>query len=262
MKMYKEKFDKPMYCKLEVNYKYDFITLLKNKPIIKTSEFRLYKIIQKTIVELDKQNLIDIYNVSGNSWEGSSWSDVKKYYEISKYGTIKVLQDILKNKNIYTIDNNDYQSYAVLRTTDKSFDELEDDITVKFVMFNFNEDAELIIKRTNKEQEYLTKEEELKNHKRIYDTFIKTTVDNVLNEFGIKQYGDGFRFKDYNAVRNFIYIMLKDNLSKRLKEIGIDFQLNENPFDKLKHKQFDLYDSLFTIHNLKILNEKGGTNNE
>lgn len=198
---------------------YSGLTVRKTKPIIKDSESKLYKIFQKTLVTLNKEELMEVYSESGTNHYQSYTG--KTFYYIEIYNVVTWLKNKLGNgSKIYYDSINDYGEDNRYKENIAPKD-LPDDATRVFKVIILNEDAELITKRTEKEKNFINISDGIKSDKKIYKHFIKPTLQSIFDEFGLRAGDECIYFESKDNLVKFIKKAIQEIIVKRFEDAGI-----------------------------------------
>ncbi|MBR2239874.1 hypothetical protein IKN40_08755 [bacterium] len=197
---------------------YASLNTTKTKPVIKNDEIRLYKIFQKTEVTLNKNEIIEAFNnfrgQCYNHWDKSGCT-----YSIDIWNLIEYLREKLHNNRIYYDRDAGY--------TDNEFrskikpEELPDDYVCAVQTIFLIEDAKLIDKRTQKEQELIKKSNEIRDNIKIFKHLIRPVIQPICDEFGINISECALYFKNREKFVDFLKLAINEILVKRFEEAGI-----------------------------------------
>lgn len=213
------------YYRKNINIKFNYSVLitLKSKPIIKDSDIRLYKVFQKTEVTFNKKEVIELYKAYGNHYTKYTTSEI--IYETNMDGIVNYIRDKLGNNNIYYDAETDRDCY--FNSKGIAPNDLPDDYKFTTKVIIQNEDTELITKRSNKEQGFIKKSNELKSNVKIFKHFIEPTIQPICDEFGLTITNNVLYFKDSDSFMKFFTTALKEIIVKRFEEAGVTVNVPE-----------------------------------
>lgn len=103
-----------------------------------------------------------------------------------------------------------------------SINALPDDFKIAVEVYN-REDFKPITEYTKKEKEFFAQQKIKDANKSIFNTFLKTEVEKILEEYGLyyNDYFESFRFKSTKDFRLFLIKAVNEIIGEKLKEHGI-----------------------------------------
>ena len=127
----------------------------------------------------------------------------------------------------YGKEYNKYKSDLTFSAiSDKDFskiNELLDDWTTSIEVYQ-KENFNLITEYTDAEKKSLAIYKVEDNNQAIFDTFLKQSLETIMNEFGLyyNDYSKAFRFKSVKDFRNFLVTAINEIIVKKLHENNIN----------------------------------------
>jgi len=127
----------------------------------------------------------------------------------------------------YGKEYNKYKSdltFSAISSKDFSkINELPDDWTTSIEVYQ-KENFSLITDYTDAEKKSLAKYKTEDNNQAIFDTFLKQSLETIMDEFGLyyNDYSKAFRFKSVKDFRNFLVTAINEIIVKKLNENNIN----------------------------------------
>lgn len=262
MKTTKIKLKKPIYFLKHVFDKYSDWRVYKTRPTRSGEQDVVYKVTQKTIVTINKDEILDLinsdtvgYGISGREvviYDGgvSGWL-ISKGIEAQTDPEDRYYHSYCD----YDQTNNEEYGYKLNRTATfkQGVEALSDDYELSEVTVLIDEDA-TIVPFNKADNEVVNKIKDTDAKKQLFDTFIKDAIQPILEKHGMELYGRNVCFKSYNDLVSFIHEALQDKLNKEFNQIG----LNINEYASIsKRSPSNLFygEPMFGFENIDVLGQ-------
>lgn len=229
MKTVKVKLKKPIYFLKIVSNIYSDWRVYKTRPTRSSEQDIIYKVTQKTIVTINKDETIDLALQKGSAALNRSVSIEPG--DISDWLTRKGINANIDKNDSYrrsswnscTQEYNEEYGYKLNRiiSLKQGLECLSDDYELSEVTVFIDEDTEIM--PFNKADNKVVNE--IKNtaaKRQVFDTFIKDSIQPILEKYGMKLYGRDACFKSYKDLVSFIHEALRDKLNKEFNQLGLN----------------------------------------
>lgn len=262
MKTTKIKLKKPIYFLKRVFDKYSDWRVYKTRPTRSGEQDVVYKVTQKTIVTINKKEIIDLINadIQGHGTSGSAvfiydggiseWL-ISKGIEAQTDPSDRYYHSYLD----YDQTNNEEYGYKLNRTATfkQGVEALSDDYELSEVTVLIDEDA-TVVPFNKADNEVVNKIKNTDAKKQVFDAFIKDSIQPILEKHGMKLYGRDVIFKSYKDLVSFIHEALLDKLNKEFNQIGLN--INEcAPISKRLSSSLFYGEPMFGFKNIDVLGQ-------
>lgn len=215
--------------------------VVKNRPLRKNDDEKIYKLYQCTEVSLDYTDICELKTRTVNPYDS---------FCILDETLIDYIREQLNDQDVGFFDLHSTFAHLSRYECKRICDNKQGEVKLAVIMFN--EDAELITNYTPKEERMRVERKRLEVNQQIYNSLILPTLQSALAEFKLSVNEEGVYLLDQNA-DDFIKVAFMklvlprceelgldiEPLQKRLSEIGnrvirfkpIDFKLKENKND-------------------------------
>lgn len=262
MKTTKIKLKKPIYFLKRVFDKYSDWRVYKTRPTRSGEQDVVYKVTQKTIVTINKNEIIDIINADIQGYE-TSGSTVNIYNGgISEWLRSKGIEaqtdpsdSYCRSYLDYDQTNNEEYGYKLNRTATfkQGVEALSDDYELSEVTVLIDEDA-TVVPFNKADNEVVNKIKNTDAKKQLFDAFIKDAIQPILEKHGMGLYGRYVSFKSYNDLVSFIHEALQDKLNKEFNQIGLN--INEcASISKRSPSSLFYGEPMFGFENIDVLGQ-------
>lgn len=229
MKTTKVKLKKPVYFLKIVSDTYSDWRSYKTRPTRSSEQDVIYKVTQKTIVTINKDEVIDLALQKGPAALNRSVSI--GLGDISEWLTEKGINAKIDDKdccrrsswNSGTQEYNEGYGYKLNCMTNfkQGVEGLSDDYELSEVTVFIDEDA-VIVPFNKADNEVVKGIKDTAVKRQVFDTFIKDSIQPILEKYGMKLYGRDVCFKSYKDLVSFIHEALRDKLNKEFNQLGLN----------------------------------------
>lgn len=267
MKTTKIKLKKPIYFLKRVYTKYSDWRVYKTRPTRSGEQDVVYKVTQKTIVTINKNEIIDLINadIQGYKTSGSAvfiYDGGISEWLISKGIEAQTDPSDIYRRGYFDYDqtNNEEYGYKLNRTATfkQGVEALSDDYELSEVTVLIDEDA-TVVPFNKADNEVVNKIKDTDAKRQLFDTFIKDAIQPILKKYGMELYGRTVIFKSYKDLVSFIHEALQDKLNKEFNQIGLN--LSEcAPISNRSPSNLFYGEPMFGFENIDVL-DQDSTNN-
>lgn len=267
MKTTKIKLNKPIYFLKRVFDKYSDWRVYKTRPTRSGEQDVVYKVTQKTIVTINKDEILDLINSDTVGYEISGRQVVIYDGGVSGWLISKGIEAQTDPEDRYYSSycdynqtNNEEYGYKLNRTVTfiQGVEALSDDYELSEVTVLIDEDA-TIVPFNKADNEVVNRIKNTDAKKQLFDAFIKDAIQPILEKHGLELYGRNVVFKSYKDLVSFIHEALQDKLNKEFNQIGLNISECAS-ISKRSPSNLFYGDPMFGFENIDVL-DQDSTNN-
>lgn len=267
MKTTKVKLKKPIYFLKRVFDKYSDWRVYKTRPTRSSEQDVVYKVTQKTIVTINKDEILDLINSDTIGHEVSGRQVVIYDGGVSEWLISKGIEAQTDSEDRHRPSYCDYDQtyhevygYKLNRTVifREGVEALSDDHELSEVTVLIDEDA-TVVPFNEADNKVVNNIRDMNAKRQLFDTFIKDAIQPILKKHGMELYGRNVIFKSYKDLVSFIHEALQDKLNKEFNQIGLNIS-ECAPISKRSPSNLFYGETMFGFENIDVL-DQDSTNN-